>query len=167
MNKVIYLINLLTMAKIIKTISQLGGQQVSNTFPVTVPVKSGTAASIKPGYLVRTDNGNAGYWKAGADADSTTLGINMGIATSESTETAGADGTVTIETAPVMLVAIKAKAPGSLTAAMKGLAYILDVTSGDYTLDQATSTNGIFNILDFDNTTDGNCICALTTHWRG
>lgn len=155
------------MAKTIKVLSQLGGQQVVNPFPITVPVKSGTAASIKPGMLVITDNGNAGYWKAAADACSTVLGINMGVATSDSTETAGADGTVTIETAPVLLISIKAKTPGSLTAAMKGIAYILDVSGGDYTLDQGTATAGIFNILDFDNIVDGNCICTLTTHWRG
>ena len=117
--------------------------------------------------LVITDAGHAGYWKAAPDATSDTTTINAGIARSESTETVAANGTVEIDTAPVLLVKIKAKAPGSLTAAMKGVAWILDVTAGDYTLDQGTSANGIFNILDYDNTTDGNCTCTLTTHWRG
>ena len=156
------------MAKTIKVLNQLGGQQVSNTFPLTVPVYAGTAASIKPGMLVITNGAHAGYWKAAADANTDTLTVNAGIATSESTETAAAEGVVTIETAPVMLVSVKAKTPGNLTAAMKGVAFILDVDgSGNYTLDQATSTNGMLNIVDFDNTTDGNCICTLTTHWRG
>jgi len=155
------------MAKTIKVLNQLGGQQVSNTFPITVPVFAGAISTIKPGMLVITNGAHAGYWKAAADAATTTELINGGIATSDSTETAGANGTVTIETAPVMLVSIKAKTPGNLTAAMRGVAFILDVTASDYTLDQATSVNGIFNILDYDNTTDGNCTCALTTHWRG
>jgi hypothetical protein len=155
------------MAKTIKVLSQFGGQQVVSPFPVTVPVKSGAASSIKAGMLVYTDGSNAGYWKAAADTATTNELINGGIATSDSTDTVGADGTVTIDVAPVMLVSIKAKTPGNLTAAMKGVAYILDVNGSDYTLDQATATNGIFNIIDFDNTTDGNCICALTTHWRG
>lgn len=155
------------MAKTIKVLGQLGGQQVSNTFPVTVPVYQGAASTIKAGMLVITDGAHAGYWKAAADAATTTELINAGIATSDSTETVSVEGTVTIETAPVMMVSIKAKTPASLTAAMKGVAYILDVTGSDYTLDQATSTNGIFNILDFDNTTDGNCTALLTTHWRG
>ena len=156
------------MAKTIKVLNQLGGQQVSNTFPITVPVFAGAISTIKPGMLVITNGAHAGYWKAAADAATTTELINGGIATSESTETVGDNGTVTIETAPVMLVSIKAKTPGNLTAAMRGVAFILDVDgSGNYTLDQATSVNGILNILDYDNTTDGNCTCALTTHWRG
>lgn len=155
------------MAKEIKVLSQLGGQQVASPFPVTVPVKSGAISSIKKGMLVYTDGGNAGYWKAGADAATTTQLVNGGVATSDSTDTAGADGTVTMDVAPVMLVSIKAKTPANLTAAMRGVAFILDVSGSDYTLDQATSVNGIFNIVDYDNTTDGNCICTLTTHWRG
>lgn len=156
------------MAKTIQVLNQLGGQQVMNTVPVTVPVFAGAVSSIKPGMLVIINGAHAGYWKAAADACSTTECIDAGIATSESTETVGANGTVTIDVAPVMLVAIKAKTPGNLTAAMPGLAYILDVDgSSNYTLDQATSANGIFNILSYDNTTDGNCICTLTTHWRG
>jgi hypothetical protein len=155
------------MAKTIKVLNQLGGQQVSNTFPITVPVFAGAISTIKPGMLVITNGAHAGYWKAAADAATTTEAINCGIATSDSTETVGANGEVTIETAPVMLVSIKAKTPANLTAAMRGVAFILDVTASDYTLDQATSVNGIFNILDYDNTTDGNCTCALTTHWRG
>jgi hypothetical protein len=155
------------MAKAIKVLGQLGGQQVSNTFPITVPVYSGTNSSITPGMLVYTNGSHAGYWRAGADAATTNECINAGIANSTSTETTGAEGTVTIETAPVMLVSIKAKTPASLTAAMKGVAYILDVASSDYTLDQDTSTAGIFTILDYDDTTNGNCICTLTTHWRG
>ena len=155
------------MAKEIKVLSQFGGQQVASPFPVTVPVFAGAISSIKKGMLVYTDGGHAGYWKAGADAATTTQLINGGVATSDSTDTAAANGEVTIDVAPVMLVSLKAKTPANLTAAMRGVAFILDVTGSDYTMDQGTSVNGILNLIDYDNTTDGNCICALTTHWRG
>jgi hypothetical protein len=155
------------MAKIISVINKFGGQQVANPFPITVPVIAGTTASIKKGYLVITDGGNAGYWKAAPDPTDTDTAINVGVATSDSTETASADGTVTIDTADVMVVSVKAKTPGNLTAAKKGVAWILDVTTGDYTLDQGTSSKGIFNLLDYDDTTNGNCIALLMGHWRG
>jgi len=39
--------------------------------------------------------------------------------------------------------------------------YVLDVTTGNYTLDQGTTTKGLFRLLDFDNTTDGNCTASI------
>jgi len=152
------------MASVITVLNALSGG-TAKPAQVSLPVKSGTAGSILPGYLVIVDGSNAGYCKAAADGAASTAVI-LGVANSTSTETASADGTVTIDTAPVLVVRIKAKTPGSLTAAMKLTdKYILDVTAGAYKLDQATTTNGIFKILDFDNTTDGNCIATLATNW--
>ena len=155
------------MANLIKVLGTPGGQQVNTPLPVTVPVYQGAASTIKAGMLVYTDGAHAGYWKAAVDTATTTELINGAIAVSDSTETVSVEGTVEVIFAPVMLISIKAKTPANLTAAMKGIAYILDVTGGSYTLDQGTATNGIFNLLDFDNTTDGNCTALLTTHWRG
>ena len=156
------------MAKSIKVLGQFGGKQVANPYPVTVPVILGTAASIKPGMLVITDGSNPGYWMAAPTATDTDTAINVGVATSTSTETAGVDGTVTMDTSQVMIVSIKALDPTALATAKKGVAWILDVSvGGDYTLNQGTSTKGIFNILDYDNAVDGNCTCLLTGHWRG
>lgn len=151
------------MANVIQVLNELGGQPVVNNVPLTVPVKSGTSASILPGYLVIVDGSNAGYGKAAPDATDSTSKI-LGIANSTSTETASADGTVTIDAASLMVVKLKAKTPASLTAAMKFTnRYTLDVTSGNYTLDQGTTSNGIFTLISFDNTTDGNCIATLAT----
>ena len=155
------------MAKTIKVLSQLGGQQVTSPFPVTVPVFAGGTSSIKAGMLVITDAVNPGYWLAAPDATDTDTFINAGVATSDSTETATANGTVTIDVAEVMIVSVKAKTPADLTVAKKGVAFILDVSGSDYTMDQGTSTKGILNLIDFDNISDGNCTCLLTTHWRG
>ena len=155
------------MAKSIKGLGQFGGKQVANPYPVTVPVVLGTAASIKPGMLVITDASNPGYWCKAPDATDTDTSINVGVATSESTETVAADGTVTIDTAAVMLVSVKANTPASLTVANRGIAYVLKVSGSDYMLDETAATKGIFNILEYDNTTDGNCTCLLFGHWRG
>lgn len=155
------------MAKSIKVINRLGGQQVMNTRPLTLPVIAGTTSSIKVGMLVIMDGGNPGYWKAAPDDTDTDTSINVGVATSDSTETATADGTVTIETADVMLVSIVAETPAALAAASLGDAFSLTVTGANYMVNESNNVKGIFNILSYDNTTDGNCICLLHGHWRG
>lgn len=148
------------MASVIKVASSLGGNPV-NTLRVTAPVKSGAAASIKAGYLVIVDGDNAGYCKAAADACDTDS-LVVGVALQDSTDTASADGVVVLASAPQMVVELKAKTPANLVATMKWTnKYILDVTSGAYTLDQGTTTKGIFTLIDYDNTTDGNCIAIL------
>lgn len=148
------------MAKLISTIQQVGGQPVA-TFLNSFNVKSGTSASIQPGYLVITDTSNPGYVKAAPD-DTDTDDLVVGVANAASTETASADGVVTVESAPTLLVNIKAKTPGSLTTALKLTdKYTLNVSSGDYTMDQSTTTKGIFRLLSFDNTTQGNCVCSI------
>ena len=152
------------MANVIQVINSLEGEQAVPTFTFKLPVKSGTASSILPGYLVIKDGGNAGYVKAAPDATASTSVI-LGVAASTSTETAAADGTVDIITAPTLMVKLKAKTPANLTAAMPFAVYILDVTGGAYTLDQGTTVNGIFRLVSFDNVTDGNCYATLSCNW--
>ena len=155
------------MANLIKVLGRCGGQQAVSPYPVSVPVFKGAVSSIKPGMLVITDPVNPGFWYAAPTGTDTTTLINAGVAKSESTETVAVDGSVEIEAADVLLVQIKALDPTALTVAMRGVAWILSVVGGNYTLDQNTSANGVFNILDYDNIVDGNCTCLLTTHWRG
>lgn len=149
------------MAKTIQTFQVLGGEAVP-TFMLQLPVKAGgSGGSILPGYLVIADGSNAGYVKAAPDATIST-DLIVGVANAQSTETASVDGFVTFEAAPVLIVKIKAKTPANLVSTMKFTnKYQLDVTSGNYTLDQGTTTNGIFRLIDFDNTTDGNCIASV------
>lgn len=139
----------------------LGGESIP-TFFVQLPVKAGGAGgSILAGYQVIADAGNPGYVKAAPDGAAST-DLTAGIANGTSTETATADGYVTVEAAPVLIVRIKAKTPANLVSTMKFTnKYVLDVTAGDYTLDQGTTANGIFRLIDFDNTTDGNCTASL------
>ena len=154
------------MAKLVKVLGTFPASTNVATFPVKLPVYAGAASSIKAGMLVITDGSHAGYWKAAPDATDTDTFVNAAVAAGDSTETASANGVVEVIVAPRLMVEVLAKTPANLTAAMKGVAFILDVSGGDYTLDQATSTKGIFNILDFDNTTTGTCTCMLNTYWR-
>lgn len=152
------------MAKVIQVVNSLQGAAVAS-FPNALPVKAGAVGSILPGYPVIVDSGNAGYCKAAPD-NMTTADVFLGIASSTSTDTVAADGTVNLEAAPVMIVKIKAKTPANLTAAMcLTNKYTIDLTSANYTLDQGTTTNGVLKLISFDNTTDGNCLATIDTNW--
>lgn len=134
---------------------------VANLPAAGFKVKAGTAGSILPGYLVIKDGSNAGYAKAAADATDNTSVI-LGVAISTSTETAAADGNVNVTWDQNLVVEIYAKTPGSLATSKLLSSYILDVTSGAYKLDEATTTNGFIRLLDYDNTTSGKCIAVIT-----
>lgn len=152
------------MSNLIQVVNSLQGAAIA-TFPITLPVKAGAVGSILPGYPVIVDASNAGYCKAAVDNMSTS-DVFLGIANSVSTDTVGVDGTVTLEAAPVMIVKIKAKTPASLTAAMVLTGkYTIDLTGGNYTLDQGTTTNGVLKLISFDNTTSGTCFASIDTNW--
>lgn len=148
------------MASVINVINTVSGQN-AEAFQVNAPVYAGTVGSILPGYLVIVDGSHAGYVKAAADGASTS-DLVVGVACSTSTETASADGVVSIISGTTLLVGLKAKTPANLVSTMKWTnKYVLDVTSGSYTLDQGTTSNGIFTLVDYDDTTNGNCIAVL------
>lgn len=152
------------MARLIQVIGTLDGNVQTSSMIQTLPVKSGAVASIKTGYLVIKDGSNAGYVAAAPDATDSDSVI-LGVALCDSSDTASADGVVTIVAASVLLIKIFAKTPGSLAATMPFSKYILDVTAGSYTLDQATTTKGIFRMISYDNTSNGLCIATLATNW--
>ena len=153
------------MAKVLKVRGGLAGQQIANPFPVTLPVFAGAVGSILPGYLVIVDGSHAGYCKAAADACDTDSTI-LGVANSTSTDTVAADGTVTIDAAPVMMLEAYVKTAASLTTAMVLTnKYILDVTSGSYTVDQGTTSKGLFKIVQILDSTTGLILCTLATNW--
>lgn len=153
------------MANVIKVLGTPSGNganlSASMPFPAAgYKVKAGTTGSILPGYLVIKDGSNAGYVKAAPDATDSTSVI-LGVAADTSTETASVDGNVHVISAPVLLVELAAKTPASLATSKLLSKYILDVTSGNYTLDQATTTNGIFTLHDYNDTTTGICKATL------
>ncbi len=136
------------------------------SFPVPMPfpplkVKSGTAGSILPGMLVIVDGTNAGYVKA-APTGTASTSVRVGIAIGTSSETAGADGTITVESSPELVVQMYAATPGNLVTATNLGKYTLDVTSGDYLLDENDTTNGFIRLLSFDNATNGLCTAVIS-----
>ena len=148
------------MAKLIEVIGLEGGA-AAPTFMKPLDVKSGTSASVKVGYLVVEDAGNAGYYKAAANGTDTDTTIT-GVANIESTETASADGVVDVVKGDRRLICrMKATTPANLAITVIGTKCTLDVSSGDYTVDENDTTKGFIEILDYDNTTDGNCIVAI------
>lgn len=143
------------MAKLI-SVTNTGEGGVPNVFPISLDVKSGTVSSIKAGTLVVKDGSNAGYVAAAADGTASTA-VVVGVAASDSSETASADGQVNVYSDANLIATMFAKTPANLVQSMKYAKYILDVTGADTTLDQATTTNGFITMMDYDNVTDGNC----------
>lgn len=117
---------------------------------VVKDVKAGSAESIKAGEPVVVDATNAGYVKAaGASIDNTATIV--GFALSNSTDTASADGTVSVALVGANSVFRgKAKNKSSLAQAQKGTKVVIDYTSSTYTVDQSTTTNGVALITDFN-----------------
>ena len=150
------------MAKVIEVIGSPEGSTQFAALPSALTVKAGTTASIGRGFLVVDDTGNAGYSAAAADGTASTADI-LGVANGPSNETASADGVVNIVTAPRIMARMFAKTAGSLTEAMKNDKFILDVTSGNYTFDQATTTNGFIRLIDILDTTTGECLVEIYT----
>ena len=147
------------MAKQIQVLNQVGGQPVA-VFQKAFEVKAGTAGSILPGMLVIADS-NAGYVKAAATG-CTVSAVVVGVAVSQSSETAAVDGTVLVECAPILFCKMFATTPANLVRTMQYTnRYTLTVSSSDYTMDQGTTTSGLFRLLDFDNTTTGTCLVSF------
>lgn len=122
----------------------LNGEQ-ANT--VVESVKAGTTASIAIGDLVTPDDGNAGYVKKGANGATSTIAVRTYLAVSASNETSGADGTVTLVTAPNMVLEGTATTPGNIAQAVLNTKVTLDVSNGVQTIDENDTTTGFMRIL--------------------
>lgn len=151
------------MAKRFEVIGILDGGGESIVIP-PLPVKAGAAASIaSAGIPVIVDGSNAGYAKVGADPVISTDNL-LGISSGMSTDTASADGTVQIYAGSKLLIKAYAKTPASLTAAkvLTANKYQLDLTNGDWTFDESTTTNGVFKLLQILDSTTGLCLGTIT-----
>jgi hypothetical protein len=110
-------------------------------------VKSGTAASIATGDMVRDDDGNAGYVKLGANGDTSTLTPRAYLAVSASTETAGADGYVYVIFCKSMVLEGTSTTAANLLQAVIDTKVTLDVAAGVQTIDENDTTTGYMRIL--------------------
>jgi hypothetical protein len=110
-------------------------------------VKSGTAASIVAGDMVRDDDGNAGYVKLGVNGDTSTLTPRAYLAVSTSTETAGANGSVYVVFCKSMVLEGTATTAANLLQAVIDTKVTLDVSGGVQTIDENDTTTGFMRIL--------------------
>lgn len=110
-------------------------------------VKAGSVGTIQEGDIVIEDGSNAGYAKIAADGASSTA-VYLGVATSDSTDTASADGVVEVRTAPNLVIEGKVTTPGNLARATVGTSVTLDGTTGAQTIDENDTSSGVFIILD-------------------
>jgi hypothetical protein len=123
-----------------------GGQAVTQEYSV----ESGAAASISAGDLVIV--GNAGYVATAADGASSD-DVWVGMALTDSTDTAAADGVVQVMYAPDGLVVRGIPTtPGNLAATILNTFVTLDVAAGVQTVDENDTTKGVLNVVRYDTT---------------
>lgn len=123
--------------------------------PREADVDAGAAATIETGMSITKA---ASQYVAESSTGATSASLIWGIAAGPSDETASVDGTVLYYRAPVLRATCAATTPGNLTAANKYTLVTLDVTGTTHTVDENDTTNGFITILDYDDTTNGNCI---------
>jgi hypothetical protein len=122
--------------------------------PQKFMVKSGSAASIKAGEpVIQNTAGDAEYVKIGGSTI-TTSDTFVGIALTDSTDTASADGEVyVVLTGPSTVYRAYAKTKSSLSTANMLNKVILDLTSSNWTIDESTTTNGLCQMVAMNTTT--------------
>jgi hypothetical protein len=122
--------------------------------PTEVWATEANATAIYPGEPVKNKSTGSPYAIPLADGDPTTSTTTpvIGIAKSQGTHTASADGVVEVyRVAPNTILAAKAKSSSAADtaaeiAALRGKQVVLDLTSSTYTVDTAAAnanTNGI------------------------
>ncbi len=141
-----------------QSVTSLGGLQLTPALAAKgLKVKANTKA-IALGEPVILDGSNAGYVTtpaSGSKLDSTS--ILVGFATSTSTQTASADGVVEVDVPSngvTMRIQLPALATGSLAESILYANRALDcaTSTGVWTFDQSTSSNGIAKAISYDAT---------------
>lgn len=150
------------MAKYIQIVGTPEGSTQFASMAPNFPVKAGAVSSILNGYLVIQDGSNAGYFAAAPDTTDTDSFI-FGVANAPSTDTVAADGVVNVYRGTRILARMFAKTAGSLVSTMVGSKFILDVTSGNYTFDQGTTTKGFIHLLEILDAVTGECLVEIYT----
>jgi hypothetical protein len=121
----------------------------------TYAVDAGTVGSIKAGEIVVKDS-EQGYVELAADG-AANADVYIGVAASDSTETATADGTVEVYDNPMCVFTGKPTTAGNLARALVFTQVTLDVaggTNGAQTIDENDTSNGTFIITDFNDDED-------------
>lgn len=117
-------------------------------------VKAGAAASIKAGEPVVQNIGGDAEYVVIPTANVTTGDTFVGIAVSDSSDTASADGYVDVAM-PTFGTVYRgnAKTKASLADSQRLTKVVIDLTSSTFTIDESTTSNGLCQIVDFNSTT--------------
>ena len=137
------------MAKKFTNIRTITGEPVA---PVEYDVDAGAVATIATGNPLADNSGYVTNVSTGATS-------MVGIAAGPSDETATADGKVNVYQAPWLRFNAVATTPANLAQTTKTTTVTIDVATADFTVDENDTSSGFVRIVDYDNTTDGNCDC--------
>ena len=114
--------------------------------------KAGNTAILPGEFVVQGTGGDEEYVVAAADGASTTQ-VWIGIAASEDTVTASADGEVYVYDNPEYIYRGKPTTPANLAPSIINSKVTLDVDgNGRQTVDETDTTNGVLTIKGFDAT---------------
>lgn len=122
----------------------------NDQFPKTrrYEVQAG-ATTILPGEPVIQDAGNPSFVIAAADGASN-ADVWVGVAASESTQSATADGEVFVYDDPKVVFKGEATTAANLTQTVLNTKVTVDLTGAEYTVDEDDTTNGVLTIKAFD-----------------
>lgn len=111
--------------------------------------KAGQTA-IKAGELVIQDaSGDEEYVQLPADGD-TNAKVWVGLAVSNDTNSASADGVVYVVDALDAIFIGKAKTWANISKSIMNTKCVIDLTSSVFTLDELVTTNGVFLMTNYD-----------------
>lgn len=112
-------------------------------------VKAGSTAILAGEWVIQNTSGDVEYVKLAANGASTS-DVHVGVAVSNSTHTASADGIVYVVDAIDALFVGAATTVANLVDAVRNTLVTLDVTSGVFTIDENDTSSGCFLIVDFN-----------------
>lgn len=111
--------------------------------------KAGQTA-IKAGEFVVKDTSDDVEYAVGAANGASSTSIWIGVAASNDTVTASADGVVEVYDDPQYIFRGKPTTPANLASTLINTQVTLDVTNGKQTVDENDTSNGTLIIRDFD-----------------
>lgn len=112
-------------------------------------VKAAATDILTGEWVIKGTGGDAEYVTIAADTASTS-DSHVGVAVSNSTQTATADGVVYVVDDPDALFVIKPTTAANLATTIIETKVTMDVTSGVFTLDENDTSNGCFIIKSYD-----------------
>lgn len=112
-------------------------------------VKANATEILAGEWVIQGTGGDTEYVTVAANGSSLT-DVHVGLAVSNSTQTASADGVVYVIDDPEAVFVAKPTTPSNLATTLIGTKVTMDVTSGVFTLDENDTSNGCFIIKSYN-----------------